>query len=184
MSAHLDDVLDALSMEETVSRETLGAYLKRYPEFAVEITDLFHEIRLVNLDIENEQTELRSRSTIKAPTELSYEPASVFSGENLKTLARALGLPRYLLTAIRDRIIVVATIPDALIRAIAEHSGVELSSLRSHLQDGQTPRTALAFKSESKPKHNSEQMTFKEFLEQSRLSPDEQEQLLARYGCA
>lgn len=41
-----DDILFAFSVEPQHDRQTLENYLRRYPELAVELIDLSHELRL------------------------------------------------------------------------------------------------------------------------------------------
>jgi hypothetical protein len=183
MSFALEDVLDWFALEDDISKDTLVAYIERYPGFVIELTDLFHEIQMVNLEIEREQVELRVHETVDLASQSNeLDLTSVFAGGRLKTLAKSLALPRSLLAALRDGIIRVETIPDTLLQAVADLSDTTFDALKAALDRPSTYSARLAFKSNIKPKSAAETVSFQEYLKQSTLSPEQQEELLTRYG--
>ena len=59
-----DAILDDFAMEDPIAPETLRTYIGKYPSLAVELTDLYHELLLVDQTaaadgIELEQAEAR-----------------------------------------------------------------------------------------------------------------------------
>tara|TARA_R110002126_G_scaffold235144_2_gene378981 strand:- start:4485 stop:5042 length:558 start_codon:yes stop_codon:yes gene_type:complete len=183
MSARLDDVLDTFAMEDKPSRETLVAYLKQYPQFTAELTDLFHEIELVRLEMEHEQVDLRAAPPVSSSSQpIALDLGGALSGEKLKALAKALGLSRSLVTAIRDGIILIETIPAALLGAMADFIGIDVGQLKDGIGSSSTTGAALAFKSDEKPDSMPEQISFEVYLEQSSLDLKGREALMVRYG--
>jgi len=44
-----DNILDDFAMEASLGPETLRSYVEKYPTLALELTDLYHELLMVDL---------------------------------------------------------------------------------------------------------------------------------------
>jgi len=160
----LDAVLDDFAMEQSVTKEVYEAYLDRYPKYAEEITDLFHELFIMEL----EQEELANND---ARLEVSANEAIkiALSGVNLRELSKSIEMPRSFLSGFLNRQIVAGTIPKPLIHRLAYLINVSVSDFISHLVEAPDTDGAFAFKSTQKPKIQ-EKMTYDDYVSQINLT--------------
>ena len=57
-----DAILDDFAMEDPIAPETLRTYIGKYPSLAVELTDLYHELLLVDQTAAADGIELETKS--------------------------------------------------------------------------------------------------------------------------
>jgi len=57
MPAMQGNILDDFAMETPFGPEALRTYVKRYPKLAVELTDLYHELLMIELSSAAESTQ-------------------------------------------------------------------------------------------------------------------------------
>ena len=121
------DVLDAFAVEPDSGRATLERYLRDYPEFATELLDLS---RLLATPFTGEESPLSPEDQAKVnaawlrhaaarPAPVS-DPFSALSVEELRDIARRLGVPRQVLMAFRNRRVIVSTVPQAFLARLAD----------------------------------------------------------------
>ena len=134
------DVLDAFAVEPDPGRDTLEHYLRTYPQYAAELVDLSRELAL---QYPRDETPLSAEDQAKidsawlrhaaaAPVAL----ADTFAGlsvQELRDVAERLDVPRQVLTAFRNRRILLPTVPRRFLARLAEatNSSLESASWRS-----------------------------------------------------
>ena len=153
-----EEVLDAFAVEQHVGRETLERYLRDYPQYAAELVDLSWELWRVGVEDEKplstqDQAMIDSawtRHKKALPMEV-IDPFAGLSTAELRDIARQLNVPRQVITAFRERRVVIKSVPRPFLArfAAALNSTVELfiSSLAS------SPRLTVArsYKADKKP---------------------------------
>lgn len=190
MSSHIDReaILYAFSIEPAHDRETLDRYLNTYPDLKEDLIDLSAELRL-NETIERlPSTALPDPGAIAAWEEFtscgpenatSAESVDLFAryqGPAFAALAKALNVPRSILTALRDGLVVPSSIPSGFVRRFSEAASVSPVSARANLSRQCDVPAALSFKSDTKPAHQG-QTTFRDLVQRTPMT-DEQRSLL------
>ncbi|PHR95804.1 MAG: hypothetical protein COA68_16830 [Oceanobacter sp.] len=164
MSAKIDKdgILDDFALESSLGPETLQSYIKKFPSLAVELTDLYHELLLVDLSVADvmplETKSVEERSQFSATL-----IADALSGRNLRSVARNLGLPRDFIAGFRDRKIRAGSIPGTLVANLARAAKISIHQLIIHLQDTSRPNPRMAFKADAKPQ-GSDAVDFDDFV--------------------
>lgn len=185
-----DAVLDAFAAEPVHDRSTLERYVSEYPFLAEELIDLASELRLSSVSTEN-QKGIISDPKLNTAWEnfLAAGPKRITSAADLfaqykgvafASLAEKLDVPRSILTAVRDRLIVPASIPVAFIRRLAEAIGTTCESVEAYLAQESQALPGLAFKSDQKPSQQG-QVTFRHLVESTGMS--ESQRLLLLREC-
>ena len=184
-----DAVLNAFAAEPIHDRNTLEHYVSGYPDLAKELIDLAIEFRLSD-DIGGTDKDVISDPKLKiawenflaSGTKPAAETAVVdvfvpFKGAAFAMLAGKLDIPRSILTAIRDRLVVSSSVPDGLIHRFAEATGNKVETVKAYLaQDSQAP-LGLAFKSDQKPSRQG-QATFRQLVESTEMNASQRLLLL------
>jgi hypothetical protein len=180
-----EDVLDAFAVESTPDRETLERYIRRYPHYSVALVDLFRELRRdVPMDTAPEaEDEARInaawRRHVAAGRETAVaDPFAALSVTELRNLAKALDVPRQVITAFRDRKVILTSVPRRFLGRLA----AELDTLPDRLVnslDVPAPSTfARSYKAELKPS-GEEPVTFERVLVDAGVPADQRARLLA-----
>jgi hypothetical protein len=180
-----DEVMFAFSVEPQHNATTLARYLQTYPEFAADLVDLAHELNFSaslgpsDAPLEEDagaQAAWLQYAAVK-PTFVLSEPAqSLFDtikGETFVALADALGVPRSVLVALRDRLVEPASIPHAFIRRFASAMNRTVDVVQQYLSLPPMASAAVNFKADQKPAVQN-QITFKALLEQTNLTEEQQ----------
>lgn len=179
-----EDVFFAFSIEPQHDKQTLERYLKSYPQFADELVDLSHELRIAasfgpgGVPLEDEasvQAAWRQYSAIVPPS-AATSPAEVmfdrFKGKAFITLAESLKVPRSVLVALRDRLIIPSSIPQGFVRRLARTADVSAETVRQYLSLPPVTSAAMSFKADQKPAAQS-QVKFETLLNQSNLTEEQ-----------
>lgn len=171
-----DDILDDFATELSLGPETLQNYVQRFPSLAVELTDLYHELRLVDLSVAVDHMPMEKKSA----TDISQQSTSVvmdaLSGPNLRGLAQNLGLPRDFVAGFRDRKIRLGSIPGTVVGKLARTARVSINQLIDHLQNTAGPTPQMAYKADAKPQ-GSAAVEFDDFVAGLDLDESEMEAL-------
>lgn len=146
-----DNILDDFAMESSLGPETLRSYVKKYPTLALELTDLYHELLMVDLSAAADGMQLNTKSVVESSPQSAASVASTLSGVNLRKLAQKLELPRDYIAGFRDRKIRLGSIPGALLINLARSASVNVHQLIKHLQDIAGPTPQMAHKADGKP---------------------------------
>ena len=171
-----DDILDDFPTEPSLGPETLRSYVQRFPSLAVELTDLYHELRLVDLSTAVDGVPFETNPADVGAQQSAAAVMSALSGTNLRGLAQDLGLPRDFVAGFRDRKIRLGSIPGALLGNLARTAKVGVHQLIYHLQDSTAPTPQMAYKADGKPR-GSAPVEFDDFVAGLNLDESELEAL-------
>jgi hypothetical protein len=182
----LEDVLGAFSVESAPDRETLELYLRRYPQFADALIDLSRELHrtlpssAAPLPAEHEA---KIDAAWRRHVEALSPPAQVdlfaaLSTQELRDLSNALDVPRQVITAFRDRRVIMDSVPRHFLRRLAALVHQPLERLAASLVPATQPALARSYKSDTKPTAG-EPVTFERLLIDAGVPDDKRAQLLA-----
>lgn len=155
-----EDVLDAFSVEPQVGRETLERYLQTYPDYATDLVDLSREL---NRDLCDDQDPISAEDQERvdaawrrydAPPVLKVvaDPFAALSTADLREVARRLEVPRQIVTAFRERRVILSSVPRrfmARLAAALNSSADTIEALWSELVPA--PALVRSYKADAKP---------------------------------
>lgn len=180
-----EDVLDAFAVESDTGRNTLERYLRDYPEFAAELVDLSRELSRVLVEDE-EPLSAEDESLIKvawqrhmeAASRAISDPLAALSVAELREVARSLDVPRQVVTAFRERRVIVGSVPRRFLARLAATVNSTVDLLTSALALQPTPSLARSYKSDSKPGADAP-VTFERLLIDAGVPGEKRAQLMA-----
>lgn len=180
----LEDVLDAFSVEPDLGKETLARYIQEYPQYAEEIVDLSFELsKPANRDdapwTAEELAEIEGawQKHGKALVRVA-DPFEGLAVEKLRHIATALGVPRTVLSAFRERQVIISSVPNKFLGTLAAALGQTSETLMAFAQSLAPTPNARSFKSDTKPQA-AEQITFEQLLVQSQVPEAKRQELLS-----
>lgn len=179
-----DDVLEAFALEPDTGKATLERYLRDYPEYSEAILDFATEIAKGDV-VRNEPFSARELALIetgwekhvKAAPKLIADPFAILSGVELGKIAAMLQVPKQVLTALRDRTIVAASIPKRFAKRLAAEIHSDLDTLMAFFAFPPALSVARSRKSDAKPKI-AERKTFEQVLTDAGVAPEIRKYLL------
>ena len=165
-----DDVLEAFALESGADKAKLEKYLRAYPDYAEAILDFSIEISHENV-ARKEPLSARERALITAGWEKHvqaapkpfFDPFASLTFIELNKIANTLEVPKQVLTALRDRLIVATSIPTRFAARIAVELRTEVSTLLAFIAAPPTLVVTRSRKSDVKPKINPRK-TFEQVL--------------------
>jgi len=167
-----EDILSDFAMETNLTPEVLGRYIRRYPDLALELTDLFHEFTMVDLT-SAEGSAVVGRGLMGAEHREGVALVhAALSGSGLRNLAHRLGLPRDFVAGFRDAKVRLGSVPSNVLLNLAQAIDVKIQYLIAYLQRELDGTRAVAFKADSKPQWMSV-MEYDKFIESLDLDDDE-----------
>lgn len=180
----LADVLDAFSVEPELGQETLKRYLQEYPQYAEEIIDLSFELsKPVNRDdspwTADELAEIEGawqqhgKGMVQA-----VNPFENLAVDKLRQIATGLDVPRAVLSAFRERQVIISSVPKRFLGKLAAALGQTSETLWAFAQSVAPTPVARSYKSDRKP-HAAEQITFEQLLIQSQVPETKRQELLS-----
>jgi hypothetical protein len=172
-----DDVLGEFAVEPVHDRKTIELYLKRYPQFANELLDLVAELGR-SYSSSTEELSATNLARIESSWQIySATPAqsvlSSLSVERLREIAKALRIPRQVISAFRESRVILSTVPKGFLERLAELAGSTVDGLREH---GAMP--ARSYKSDVKPEAG-EGIAFEQLLIDAGLSEEQRRDLMS-----
>jgi hypothetical protein len=185
----LEDVLDAFAVEPTPGRETLERYLRRYPQFAGPLIDLSRELHretptFTGPDSPEDEARIDAAWRRHVDTMSPQAQADVFaalSTQQLRDLAKALDVPRQVITAFRDRRVILSSVPQHFLDRLAATLGQPFQKLAVDLAPRAQVALARSYKSDAKPS-GGDPVTFERVLIDARVPEDKRTRLLAESG--
>jgi hypothetical protein len=161
----MDDVLESFALEAEGDATALARYLRDYPQYALALVDLSHEMAQSMLDeaappSPRDEAQIASawtRFAAMVPTTIGTvqdQPVSVFDGRSaaeMKTLATALGVPRQVVAAVRDRRVLVDTIPKGFLARMAAGIDAHLEDLMASIGGVRSATLAPSYKADTRP---------------------------------
>ena len=154
-----EDVLNAFAVESDFGPETLTRYLHIYPQFARELIDLRRELAREACEDQAPLSE-RDREMIDSAwqrhaaastTSARADPFAALSTPQLRDAARQINVPRQVLTAIRERRVLIETVPRRFLRQLAEAIHSTLDDLTALLSAPSGQTLARSFRANTKP---------------------------------
>ena len=154
MSTDMDreDILSDFAMEADLTSKVLRAYIQRYPELALELTDLFHELTMVDLANAAGSTLGKEEFEAEGLEEGVAMVGAALSGLRLRELARRLELPRDFVAGFRDARVRLGSVPSNVLLNLARAIDVKTHYFIVYLQRQSGAAGAVAFKADAKPR--------------------------------
>jgi len=176
-----EDILSDFTIEPEMSHTVLKTYLRKYPEFAEDLLDLFHELTMSDMEAMEaslpEETKAINSSTLRV-----QKVAQTLYGAGVRDLSKTLGLPRSFFMGLQASIVHVGSMPIALLNKLAIQLDVRLQDVISGIQIGDPQ--SIAMKSDGKPE-TQPAIEFEDYVDQAGLTEEEQralQELLADNG--
>jgi hypothetical protein len=165
-----DDVIEAFALESESGKATLDRYLRSYPEYAEAILDFATEVSMENV-ARKEPLSARERGLVETAWEMHVkaapkpiaDPFAVLSGVELGKIAGLLEVPKQVLTALRDRTIIAASIPRRFAKRLAAEIGTDVDALIAFVATPSVLSVVRSRKSDAKPK-TAERKPFEQVL--------------------
>lgn len=180
-----EDVLDAFAVEPNVNRETLERYLRDYPEHTAALLDLSRELsRDVCDDEDSLPAEAQAaidqawRQHMEAAPEVSADPFSTLSVTAVREIAHALEVPRQVISAFRERRVLVDSVPQRFLARLARALNSSVDSLVKALSMPPGPAAVRSFKSNVKPDTGAP-VPFERLLVEAGIPDDKRRALMA-----
>ncbi len=180
----LDDVLNAFAVEPDPGRETLENYLRSFPEYAPDLVDLSLELSRPGTSFDDSLSDseitLIESSWEKycvAVAAASADPFTSLSLDRLRHVAKSLNVPRQILSAFRDRIVVVSSVPKPFLQHLAASLERSFDEIVAYLEQSPSSAVALSHKADEKPRIR-ETVEFEQLLIEAGVSDDDRVQLL------
>ena len=192
----LRDVLQELvTAVERPDGATLEEIVRRYPQFATELTDFAVEWVLQDSLPEEEASEdaesavpeamRRFRAKLReldgADSVPAVDPFAERPAAELARIATVLALDKTILAKLRDRKILGDTVPGALREGLARELAVPVQVVASHLAAPAAVHAGASFKAAVKPRPGPKE-TFEEAVRRSTLTAEGQAMWLADAG--
>ena len=188
----LESVLYAFAMESDPTKKMLNEYISIYPEFAGELIELSFELRFSDVRAENPAGEIVDTKASSAWSQfVSSTPISTsrkvagaifaqFRGPAFVQLASQLNMPRAILSALRDRLVLPATIPDLIIKRLSAAMSFDVHEIRQYFSQPPQVLQTAEFKSAEKPMQVG-QVAFAKLVADTAMSDEQRSDLLQ--GC-
>ena len=177
------DILNAFAVEPKHDSPTLQRYLKDYPQFAIEIASLSHELsrRTETLALSEKDNAAIDAAWKKHAMALSVTPVDVFdsfSVPQLRELANKLGVPRQIIAAFREHKVIVSTIPKLFLVRMAAAINTTVEEVTAALAFSKDPACVRSNKSEERPE-NVAPVSFEKLLIDANVPPQRRAELMA-----
>lgn len=150
----LEDVLNAFAVEPNPDSETLARYLRDYPESAVNLNELSQEllqpVAEMTGPLSAEDKTLIDNAWKRYQKAVYPDPFGALAVSKLREIAKALGIPRNVLMAFRERKVVVASVPQPFLARLASALSTPMDRLTEFLKLPAT-QEAWSYKADAKP---------------------------------
>lgn len=180
----LEDVLLAFSVEPVHDQPTLDRYLALYPQYTEDLIDLSLDLRIEGRGIsgasEDEDAfqraleQLRGAGVVGARN--SANPFDAFRGASFAALADTLRIPRSVLIAFRDRLVIASSVPQAFLARIARAAHTTVADLLAYLDLPPVVVGAVNYKADAKPA-SSQKVSFEALLDSSGVTSEQRADL-------
>lgn len=178
-----EEVLRAFAVEPKHDSQTLKRYLKAYPQYAMEIAALSHEL---GRKIEKTALSEKDKAAIDAAwkrhaTSISVRPDDVFASLpllKLREVADTFGFPLQVIAAFKEHKVIVATIPKRFLARLSAAVNKTAEEITAALAFSEIPATVLSHKSDEKPKAVAP-VSFEQLLIDAEVPADKRAELMA-----
>ena len=185
----VDDVLEACACEPAGDDATLSRYGRLYPQSALALADLAHELRLV--DVVDDATaprdeawgeeswrrfEAAAAANGEAPAPVA-DPFSASTPARLAEIRRDLRIPSAVLNGFRDRLVLASSVPRRFAAQLADALGTTPDRLEAFLALPPRLNPAASHKADVAPAAAAGKITFALLLEQAMIPPERRREL-------
>ena len=178
-------VLDLFAIAYRESTAALAEFLVKYPELADSLVDYAHQLNLqrecageTSITPEDELWIEAQVSRISAARSAISDPFAAWQPSQYVEARKALGVPSAVLTAFRDRLVNVASVPLPFLDRLARLLRVGMADLVAFLEG--SPRLAgnAVYKADAAPEAPAEKVSFESILAQAGVPADQVSALL------
>ena len=183
----LEAVLDLFEAEDTHDGDVLASYVDAYPQFALQLIDLSRLFATSDADDDKPLSAL-DQSRIDAawithkaagPEVLdSTNPLDALIGERSKALASRLGVPRQVVTCLRERKVDPARTPRPILRVLGDTLEIPEAHVIAAMRQPQALGQNRSFKANGKPGATG-QVSFEQVLIDASVAEADRARLLA-----
>lgn len=178
-----EEVLNAFAVEPKHNSETLQRYLKAYPQYALEIASLSHEL---TRDIKRTVLSEKDKTAIDAAWKnhamaISVRPDDVFASLpllKLREVANTLGIPLQVIAAFKEHKVIVASIPKRFLARLSAAIHKTVEEVTAALAFSEDPTCVRSHKSDEKPKALTP-VSFEKLLIDAEVPADKRAMLMA-----
>lgn len=177
------DVLNSFAVESASGRSTLERYLRLFPEYAQELVDLSCEL---SREVSDDTAPLSAADCALIDTAwaqhaaaipVAVDPFAALTVDDWRAVANRLGVPRQVVTALRERRISLGSIPRRFLGRLAEAVSSSVAQLEATWGPSQLS-SARSYKADGKP-NAGEMVTLEQVLSDAGVPVDKRAQLLA-----
>lgn len=180
-----EDVLNAFAVEPNHDRPTLERYLREYPQYAVELAHLSHELsRIITEPAElsaKDRAEIDEawRQYVSSSSAPVVDVFATLSVPQLRELANFLDVPRQIVAAFREHRVRVSSIPRRILSRVAQVLNTNVEQIEAALSLPPVEASyARSHKSDEKPKAAAP-VTFEQLLIDAQVSAEKRAELMA-----
>lgn len=180
-----EDVLDAFAVEQDSGRQTLERYLREFPQYAAELVDLSREL---SRNIVVDQQPLSSedlaridrawRQHVQAAPNAGADPFASLSTNQLREIATYLNVPRQVVTAFRQRKVIITSVPRSFLTRLAAAVHSPVDRLVSALSIAPAPSPMQSYRADVKPSVVAP-VTFEQVLIDAGVSEEDRAELMS-----
>lgn len=183
----LEDVLDLFQMEEVHDGEILARYVQAHPQFALQLIDLSRLIATPDFDdasplsaIDQSRVDAAWIAHKAAGPELpgGANPLDALVGERSKALAAKLGVPRQVVTCLRERKVDPSRTPRPILRTLGDALELPEPHVIAAMRQAPAFASGRSFKADGKPGAGG-QVSFEQVLIDAGVSEADRARLLA-----
>jgi len=178
-----EDVLNAYAIEATHDRATLERYLREFPQYAVELAHLSHELSRTDIKVGDltEQDCIAIDEAWKQYSQSAPAPTRIFislSVPQLRELSNTLGVPRQIITAFREHKVLASSIPGRFLTHMASALNTTMEAIRTELSLPLEVSFVRSHKSDEKPTLVAP-VTFEQLLIDAQVPVERRAELMA-----
>lgn len=180
-----ETVLDAFAVENEADRSTLERYLRLYPEYSGELIDLSRELSREACDdaaslsaADQALLDAAWSQHAAAMPAMTSDPFAALTVDDWRAVAKRLDVPRQVATALRERRVLLVSIPRRFLAMLAEAVRSSVVQLESSLGPPQLAVVARSYKADTKPSVG-EQVSFEQVLIDAGVPAEKRARLLA-----
>ena len=187
------EVLEEFALEAEKDPQALERYLERYPALSVDLVDIARELLrpvpanpkpLSRAEEALVDTLWQRYSTVLAigisPEASGASVKPVLRGrpiQDLRDISRRLGLPRQVITALREGRVIFATLPEHFLNLLASAADSTIAAARAELDVSAPLATASSFKAD-KTLSEVKRVSFEQLLREAGVDGDIRNRLL------
>ena len=187
----LDAVLDLFQSEGVHDGDVLRQYVEDYPQYAIQLID-FSQLLAAPEHEDESPLSATDESRIDAawimhkaatPSEPADEdPLARLTGDIGKELARKLGVPRQVITCLREHRVLASSLPDTILGNLSDALDLPPAHVIAAMRQPPIPMTTGRSYKSHRPPGSAEQMTFEQILIDAGVSEADRSKLLTGSG--